>query len=272
MSVAQAAALGIIQGLTEFLPVSSSGHLLLFKMLFSIDVSEAPLLFDVGVHAATLLVVVVYLRQQIWGLLGAALNTLRPSAVRDSQARSLLLELVVASAGTAVVGYACARIISGSSLRVAAFGFMVTAILLVVQFYFRKNNESAPIARRRLLQIIAALVVGCAQGWAVLPGISRAGATICVALIVGMRWHRALNFSLLLSIPAIVGAFAFSVVEYYRHAQYISPTILLTGMGSALITGVAALSLLLLVVRKSYLHLFVPYLVLLSIVSFILSR
>lgn len=272
MAAWQALALGIVQGITEFLPVSSSGHLLLVKVLFGIDLQAVPLLFDVGLHGATLGVILFYLRKRIW--LWCTLCW--PKAPISSETRSgewrLIQEFIVATVATALVGYIVGRVVPLNNLRIAAAGFALTALFLLGQHRFRVSGINDSENAMRIPRFSAALLIGIVQGCTVLPGISRAGATICAALMVGLQWRRAVDFSFLLAIPAILGALVFSIAEYQQYSQNLSLSLLLIGMLAALVVGSGALRLLLFFVRKSYIHFFVPYLILLSIVSFLLSR
>ena len=271
MNIPQALGLGLVQGITEFLPISSSGHLLLFKVFLGIDLTELPLLFDVSLHLATLGVIVFFVRKNILQLLKQALQSITSVAVRKSDELRLLQELLVATIATALVGYSIGRFVSLNNLKIAAMGFMITALLLFLQWHYRRAEGRGKRAIK-MPRFGAALLIGLAQGAAVLPGISRAGATICMALIVGLHWRKAVLFSLLLSIPAVLGALLFSVVEYQYASQALPLLPLLLGMLTALVIGAMALRLLIFLVRGSLLHICIPYLLLLSIVSYLFSR
>ncbi len=271
MNIPQALGLGLVQGITEFLPISSSGHLLLLKVLLGLDLTEIPLLFDVALHLATLGVIVFFVRQNILRLLQRLLQSIGSVAARKSDELRLIQELLVATMATALVGYGIGRFVPLNNLKITAIGFTITALLLFFQWYYRRTADRQKGAIK-VSRFGAALLIGLAQGAAVLPGISRAGATICMALMVGLHWRKAVDFSLLLSIPAILGALLFSVIEYQHASQTLPLLALLLGMLTALVIGAMALHLLIWLVRGSWLHICIPYLLLLSIVSFLLSR
>ena len=185
--------LALIQGLTEFLPVSSSGHLVLTQEAIGLD--RSPLLIDVALHLGTLLAVLVVYRRDVRGLF-TDLFAGRP--------RELLL-LLLGTLPAAVIGLGLRDVVAQTyhDTGVAALGLLGTAVLLVVGEVARRRRAEAG---RRELGWGIALGMGLAQALAILPGISRSGATIAVGLLCGLEPARAARFSFLLSIPAILGA------------------------------------------------------------------
>ncbi|TNF49379.1 undecaprenyl-diphosphate phosphatase [bacterium] len=187
--------LGIIQGLTEFLPVSSSGHLVLAQsMLPGFD--APPAAFDALLHGGTMMAVVAYFYRDIVEICS---GLKKPG---DGGLRLPLL-LVAGSIPIGVLGVFYLEAVESmfSSPKIASMGLLITAGLLAVALYFGKGN-------RRLSEMLLwnAFLVGCFQALALVPGISRSGATISIALVMGFAGTEAAKFSFLLSLPAIAGA------------------------------------------------------------------
>lgn len=195
--------LGIVQGLTEFLPVSSSGHLQILPYLFGLD--PGPLAFDVAVHVGTLAAVVAYFWSDLWGLAVGSLG--RGGPERTRAARREVLLLVVASIPAALIGFLLANSFEDrfGDPRVAAVMLFVTAALLLgaERLYARRQATGTTTPTRR-----DAIAMGFAQALAILPGISRSGATIATGMATGLTRAAAARFSFLMSVPVILGAFA----------------------------------------------------------------
>lgn len=196
MTIWEAVALGIIQALTEFLPVSSSGHLVLFQYLFGLH--EPLIAFDVLLHAGSLLAVVLYYRKTI---AETALAVFRPR--RAPQGRRLIGLIVLASLPAAVIGLGFESLIESLFQSPAAVGlfWLLTAGLLFA-------GGKAAGGNRTIAELTAAdaLLIGLFQGLAILPGVSRSGATIVMGMIAGLHPKEAANFSFLIYIPAVFGA------------------------------------------------------------------
>lgn len=194
--------LGVLQGLTEFLPISSSGHLALAEQLFRIH--KPGIVFDICVHAGTLLSVVWVFRRRILQLVLAP--------VRGGEDLRLLGVLVVGSIPTGILGLALDPVAEAAFAQswAVGLGLMVTAGVLVLVEHRRSAGAEKPLEQVGWRE---ALWVGLAQGIAVLPGISRSGSTIAMGLLWGLRRADAAEFSFLLFIPAIVGATALKLGE-----------------------------------------------------------
>jgi undecaprenyl-diphosphatase len=200
ITLIQAIFLGIVQGLTEFFPVSSSGHLVFFQSLFGIK--EPPIFFDVMLHVGTLLAVVVYLRREILQIiqgLGAALQG--KSEGRDGL--RMFLWMVIASIPTGLMGIVLKDWFESVFSQPRFVGYMVLVTGLILWLTRWVKREGKDIRKMRWLD---ALLIGIAQGVAILPGISRSGSTISAGLFLGLDRVLAGKFSFLLSIPAILGA------------------------------------------------------------------
>lgn len=253
--------LGIVQGLTEFLPVSSSGHLVLFQTLFGL--TEPALLFDVCVHVGTLVAVAAVFRRELGALLYVAFRS--PTLIRsaggvsrlytdDSQFRLLVL-IVVGSIPTAAMGVLFAKMAEQlfSTVWLVGIALLITATFL--WFTRRKIQLGRPL---RQMDMRDALVIGVAQGLAIIPGISRSGATISAALYLGLDRDLAGRFSFLLAVPAILGALILGLDKEAFHTT-IPLTVILAGSFCAALVGYLALRILLKLVRKGHLHRFAPY-------------
>lgn len=205
MSVLEAAVLGLVQGLTEFLPISSSGHLVIVPGLLGWQ--SPPLSFDVLLHAASLLAVLAYFRRELWSM---AVGLGRPGP-----GRRLTGLLVVGTVPAVVVGYLLEERFEQlfGQPRTAAFLLLGTAAILAgTEAYARRRPRPAegdPPGVEGIaggLTAGRALLVGCAQALAILPGISRSGSTIGAGLLSGLSRPAAARFSFLLAIPALAGA------------------------------------------------------------------
>ena len=265
MSTVQSLLLGALQGVAEFLPISSSGHLVLLRNVMNLG--DIPLLYDVLLHVSTLIVVIIVFRKKILSILSSIWRNLRrASAPEDRENLNLTLYILVATVVTGGVGL----VLSGfeeiffRQPRLVSLLFLITALILISTLLGR--------GRRDYLQmgIFGALVVGLAQGIGVLPGISRAGITISVALLWGLDRQRAGEFSFLIVIPAILGALLLQLREAGSLFEVVDPAALVAGFAASLVVGLISLLLLLTVIRKGRLALFSIYLVPLAVATFIL--
>ncbi len=271
MDLTQAILLGIIQGLTEFLPVSSSGHLVLLQNLFGIK--EPELLFDICLHGGTLVAVFIVFSKDITRI-GLTLLKLPffiksghgfKNLFQNNEEIRMALLIIIGSIPTAILGLLFKEITEHifSSVRLAGMMLLITGSFL----WLSKKVTS----RGRLINqmtIKDALVIGLVQGLAIIPGISRSGATICAALFLGIDRRLAGQFSFLLSIPAILGALLLSF-DLSASTTGINTTMIFAGTIAASIIGFMALKILLQVVHKGHLYYFAPYCWLVAMAAFI---
>ena len=263
MGTGQAVLLGLVQGLTEFLPISSSAHLVLGQSLLGIE--PPGLTLEIALHLGTLAAVVVVFARDLNELLQAGWRMVRAVArgtwsgdylAREPGAQLLAL-LALASGVTAAVGLAGEPWLRRAyeEPEVAASLLLVTGALLWGTGKIRPGTKSIPAMAWR-----DGLLIGVAQGIAILPGISRSGATIAAGLLSGLNRDAAARFSFLLSVPAIVGAALFELVRL-RPASLLQPglEVTLPSMAAAAITGFLAVTGLLQVVRRGRLGLFAYY-------------
>ncbi len=262
MSLLQSVLLGIIQGVAEFLPVSSSGHLVIARHLMGFG--DIPILFDVLMHVPTLIAIIIVFRKRIGEILVSLSRVIRRNnGPEDGENLRLLGVICVATVCTALAGLGLAKLQDRFVLTtklVSAF-FLLTAVILIVSRSFRGSKQY------RDLGIKEGIITGIAQGIGVLPGVSRSGITISASLAAGMSRERAGEYAFLVSIPAILGAVAFKVRDI--EALAISPLVLAAGMLTSFVVGLFSLLLLLRIVRQGRLYLFSFYLIPLGIVTFL---
>lgn len=273
MNLLQAGSLGIIQGLTEFLPVSSSGHLVLLQHLFGLK--EPELLFDISLHVGTLLAVCLIFRRAIHSILRSLLTL--PALVRHSGGWPQLYRknddirlaglIVIGSIPTACLGLLfkeVAESIFGAIWIVGIMLLVTGSLLWLTRFKTKKGRHILEMG------ITDALLIGLIQGMAIMPGISRSGATISLALFLGIDRELAGRFSFLLSIPAILGALLLGLGSPDMKTSIPVGTVL-TGVLVSGIVGYAALIVLLKMVKNGKLYHFSPYCVLVGVGALIWS-
>ena len=254
MDLPTALLLGIVQGLTEWLPVSSSGHLVIFEHLSDV---RPPLFFNIALHLGTLLAAVWLLREDILRALRAtpgALRAVRTGTV-DPDERTVLLVLL-ASIPTAIIGYSFDTLAAGwlGSLRITGAGLLVTAGVLWLSRGRGGTLDTATVP------LAVGVWMGLAQGLAVLPGLSRSGLTIAAGMAADMRPVAAARLSFLMSMPAILGATGLELLQDREGALAgVAPAEFLLGMAAAAITGFLALRWLLMLVEQRRFHWFAPY-------------
>lgn len=242
--------LGVLQGLTEFLPVSSSGHLVLFQQFF--EIGSDHVLFDLVLHVGTLVPVLWFYRDSFVNLVRDPIAGEGPFWERPGV--QLLAMLVVASVPTAVIGLLFEDLFEALFARPEALvvTFAITGTLLFVT----RGREDGEIGAEGLTWRVAALI-GLAQGLAITPGISRSGTTIAVALFLGLKRDFAARFSFLMSVPAILGAVLLKLKDVGGAELHVDQ--LAAGGFSALVTGYGALVLLVFVVKRGKLDRFAWY-------------
>ncbi|MEZ4216271.1 MAG: undecaprenyl-diphosphate phosphatase [Myxococcota bacterium] len=247
MTIVEALVLGLVQGLTEFLPVSSSGHLVIFETLFGIE-GEGGLVFEVAVHVATLLAILVVYRARVAGLARGAL-------ARDRDAWAYIAKLALATFPAVVVGLGAKDRIEATFASPAVVGvcLVVTAAILWT------TRATLPRARAAEPGFAAALWIGCAQAFAILPGISRSGTTVAAALALGVAPIAAAEFSFLLGTIAIAGAAVLILPDLAGARAELAPIAL--GSAAALASGVGAIALFLRLLERKTFHAFAYYLV-----------
>lgn len=234
-----AAILGVVQGLTEFLPVSSSGHLVLFQRW--LPVSGDHVAFDLALHIGTLLPVFVVYRADLMRIVTDAVRGEGPPSQRPGL--RLLAFIVLGSVPTAIIGLLFEDWFEAAFSNPFSVGiaFAVTGTVLFLTRYAPAGGTDLTTMKPG-----QALLVGLAQGIAITPGISRAGSTIAAGMFLGLRRDLAARYSFLLSIPAILGAFLLKLGDLHASDAQLAP--LLVGFVAAAASGYVALRVLLKVV------------------------
>lgn len=269
----EATLLGLLQGLTEFLPVSSSGHLEIGKELLGIEATD-DLLFTTMVHAATVLSTIVVFRRQIWDLLKGFFCGLKGlKVVRDENGgRSLecndqtdyLFKIVVSMLPVLVVGLFFKDQVESlfGSIQVVGFALVMTAILLFFSDYASRPGRKSifPVNEyRNGISYWQAFAVGLGQAFAVLPGLSRSGTTISTGLICGVRREVMAQFSFLMVLVPILGETFLEVVGGEFGASQIGALPLVAGFVSAFLSGLFACKIMIALVKKAKLSWFALY-------------
>ena len=229
MNYSDAIILGIVQGLTEFLPVSSSGHLALTQDIIGLDAGKTPIIFDLLLHVATLLAVLIYFRKRLISLVSAIFDRSR------KEERRLILLLAAATVPIVITGLCLREQLEHVREKPAIVSLLlcVTGVILFVPGWVKPNPNRDPNLRTSIL-------MGCAQALALLPGISRSGSTIAAGLALGVRPAVAAEFSFLLAVPAISGATVLKMDEISVIPQD-QALVYLTGIVIAFFTGLLAI-------------------------------
>ncbi|MGF1508872.1 MAG: undecaprenyl-diphosphate phosphatase [Myxococcota bacterium] len=262
----QAILLGIVQGLTEFLPVSSSGHLVLIQSLFGADFAfkDDAVLFDLMLHLGTLLPVLLFYRSEIESLGRAAFH--RDDSPAAPQRRYWLLMVLVATVPTGLIGILFKdRFEALFHDPRAVFGAMLFTACLLTSTRFVELK-----GRGRSIEWGVALALGVAQGLAITPGISRSGTTIATALLLRVGRAEAARFSFIMSIPAILGAMVIAAKDGIRFAPD-QTLALAAGFATSALIGYLALSWLVQLIRYGRFWWFSLYLFPLSVLGLLLS-
>ena len=260
MEIIEAIVLGIVQGLTEFLPVSSSGHLQIAKALLGVEIEEN-LLFDVTLHAATVLSTIVVLWPEVKRLLGGIFS----KHFNDEQA--YVLKLVISMIPVGIVGfvfkdYIDAMLSSPYILTIVGAMLLLTASLLAFAYYARPR-EKEKISYRD------AFIIGLSQAVATMPGLSRSGTTIATGLLLGNKKEAVANFSFLMVLAPILGELFLNVMkgEVVFGSVGIAP--MLAGFVSAFVVGCLACKFMIGIVKRGKLIWFAVYCALAGLVSII---
>ena len=265
MSIVQALVLGLLQGVTEFLPVSSSGHLVIVQHYLAL---ERPLvLFDVALHTATLVVVLIYFRGDLSSIIGSFIK-LKLHHSQGILERKIFYLIMVGTIPTVILGLILRVWVNLLFTRVG-----LTSVMLIITGIILRVGEKTKRTGRGIKEmgITDAFLIGLMQGIAIVPGISRSGATISTALLRGINKEFSFRYSFLLSIPAILGALTLSLKDALIEKIFPShPLPWIVGALSAFAAGYLSLVLLRKTVVKGKLSLFSYYCWILGIGSLIL--
>ena len=280
MTWIEAVLLGLIQGLTEFLPVSSSGHLEIGKALLGIEATD-DLLFTTMVHAATVLSTIIVFRKQIWTILKGFFTGLKDIRVENgslvcNDQTDYLLKICISMIPVFVVGVFFKDSVEAlfGSIQVVGGALVVTALLLFFSDYASGPGRKPILPAKEYRNGISywqALVVGLGQAFAVIPGLSRSGTTISTGLICGVKREVMAQFSFLMVLVPILGETFLELIGGEFGASSVGTLPLVLGFLSAFISGLFACKVMIALVKKAKLSWFALYCLIAAAVIFIFS-
>lgn len=262
----QALVLGVVQGLTEFLPVSSSGHLVLFQNLFGMK--EPMLAFDIAVHGGTLLAILIFFHKDIrditsdlWRSVQKLVSKKPAVAGLQPSHRGLWACILITLIPTGIMAICFRQLLETafSKLAFVAIAWFVMGILLILSERFQKGQKDLSV-----IHYGDAFWIGMAQGIALLPGISRSGSTILAGMLLGIKKEDAAKFSFLISIPAVAGAIVMDLKEGIHYFST-NMAIVLTGFVASAITGYLVIRWLMELIRQGRFFLFGYYCIAVSL-------
>ena len=261
MTTLQAIILGIVQGLTEFLPVSSSGHLMLASELLGTDLSAADdLTFSLTLHAATVLSTIVILWHEVWRLLKGVFSR------HFNEEQAYILKIVISMIPVGIVGFCLMDYIEAAFSSVLVVGIMLLCTALLLTFAYKaKPREKATISYRD------AFIIGVAQAFATLPGLSRSGTTIATGLLLGNKKESVAQFSFLMVLVPILGEAFLELVGGEFGASSVGALPLILGFVSAFVSGLFACKVMIAIVKKAKLSWFALYCLLAAAAIFIFA-
>ena len=257
MDTLQAILLGIVQGITEFLPVSSSGHLQIAKELLGVEL-ENNITFDVTLHAATVLSTIVVLWQELWRLVkGCFLR-------RFTEEQAYVLKVILSMIPAGVVGVFFADQIEAlfSSLWFVGLMLLLTSALLSFAYY-AKPRQKSEISYRD------AFIIGIAQAAATMPGLSRSGSTIATGLLLGNEKSSVAHFSFIMVIPVILGKMLLDILSGEMAAMAVPTEALVSGFLAAFISGALACKFMIEIVKRGKLIWFALYCAIVGLICLI---
>ena len=256
MTTLQAIILGIVQGLTEFLPVSSSGHLQLAKELMGVQLTEN-LAFDVTLHAATVLSTIVILWREVWKLVKGLFSR------TFNEEQAYILKILLSMIPIVIVGFCFKDALDEASKHIWIVGVMLLVTALLLTFAYKaKPRQKDTISYRD------AFIIGIAQACATLPGLSRSGTTIATGLLLGNKKESVAQFSFLMVLPPILGNALLDIVKGdFGGGVELLP--MLAGFVAAFVTGCLACKFMIEIVKRGKLIWFALYCVIVGVVAII---
>lgn len=264
MSYLQSIFLGILQGVAEFLPISSSGHLALFQHWMGLK--ETPIIYDILLHVASLLVVFFYFRKLIARLFLVFFRWIGRKSKPEDKTDLLMILAVILSTAVTFAGYLLLKLFydvdkAKENLFIVFSLFIFTGIILILQRFIR-----VPPKEEGKITPLQAIIVGIGQCFGLFPGISRSGATISAAIFCGVKRESAGELSFLIAIPAILGSLIFKIADLgevmgSESASAFSIPVLIVGMLFAFISGMIVFPLLIKILKKDKLWFFSVYLI-----------
>lgn len=256
MDTLQAIILGIVQGLTEFLPVSSSGHLQLANEILGTDLNpDSSLTFSLTLHAATVLSTIVVLHSEVWSLVRGIFS----KSYNEEQA--YVVKIIISMVPVAIVGFCFIDYVEAafSSTLVVGLMLLLTALLLTFSYYAKPRQ-------RETISYRDSFIIGLAQAFAVMPGLSRSGSTIATGLLLGNRKDKVAQFSFLMVLPPILGNALLDLMKGdFGGGVEIVP--LVCGFLAAFVTGCLACRFMIEIVKRGRLIWFAAYCLVVGLVA-----
>ena len=267
MGVVQALILGVVQGLTEALPISSSGHLVILPLLFGWK--EQPLVFDTTLHLGTALALLIYFFKDLWAIFIAFVKDFfsHYAKIKNYSEKGYLgVLLLVGCIPAALLGFLFNDLFETTfrSLTAVAIFLLVGSALMLFAEKFSKKTDAK-------LTVKKSLFIGFMQSLALFPGVSRSGATISAGMLAGLNREEAARFSFLLSVPIVVMAGVFKLVTSFNLLSSISILPILVGFVASTLFGILAIEILLRFVRKNNLTVFIVYRIALAVFLLVLA-
>jgi undecaprenyl-diphosphatase len=260
MGLFESIVLGIIQGLTEFLPVSSSGHLEMAKVILGQDLGEEGLLMTITLHAATALSTLVIFRKDVAEIIRGLFQ------FKMNEESLFSLKIILSMIPAAVIGIvyddAIEALFNGNILLVGGM-LVITGVLLFMADRAKQTVKNVSFSN--------AFVIGVAQAIAILPGISRSGATISTSVLLGVDRSKAARFSFLMVVPLIIGKMAKDIMDGEFGAETVDMASLGAGFIAAFITGLIACTWMIALVKRSKLSWFAVYCIFIGIIAMVWS-
>ncbi|MCX8095702.1 MAG: undecaprenyl-diphosphate phosphatase [Caldisericia bacterium] len=249
MTSLQSVILGIIQGLTEFLPVSSTGHIILFSKF--LNIKEPPIFYDLTLHLGTLIAIFIIFY---------------PFIIKNIKNIKLIILIVISTITTGFFYIIFKNPLEStfSNFNLLPIFFIITSIYLFL--FYLKNKRTKSIKEITLLDSI---IIGISQGFAIIPGISRSGFTFITALLLGIKDEDAFRYSFLLSIPTILGSTILKYFDYVKSGEFFTMNIFLLGFFASLIFGIIAIILFRSSIFKRNFRVYSLYLIIISIIIII---
>lgn len=286
MSILESILLGIVQGVTEFLPVSSSGHLAILQNIFHVE-TNGSMLFDIMLHLGTLAAVFIVYHKDIWNMIKEfflmvgdmfsnlhtlILNKIHKTSLKYKKIvansyRKFVVLILVSTVPTGVIGVLGKDVVEGASntLLIPGICLLITGVLLLMAELKKEGNKTPKTVSYR-----DGLVIGTAQGLATLPGLSRSGTTIATCLFCGLDRKFAVKYSFILSIPAILGAAVLEVKDVIAEPiETAQIGVYAVGMLFAGVVGYICIKTMLVIVRRKKFKYFAYYCFIVGIVAIV---
>lgn len=260
--------LGIVQGLTEFLPISSSAHLIIVPNLLNWQPVTNKLIFDVSLHFGSLFAVIFYFRKDWSLMLNSAIAKVKTPKISTNNTNdlNLLLKVLISTLPVIVIGFLFSDFIDARlrNTQIIAINLIIFGIVFYISDLIGKKNKQV-----KDLRISLVIIIGMFQVLALMPGVSRSAITITAALLVGLNRTEAARFSYLLAVPAIMAAAIYGLFQITTGNTYLDISTISIGIASSFISSLIAIHLLLKLVSSGNFNLFIIYRIILGILILI---